>query len=81
MSNRASIYPFEHGYVVIVHAAGSVWTKHYAHDLQAISDLHYVRLLEDDDTSPFTGEFGLPDIFDTRPLLSAGFHRSAEVIH
>ena len=81
MSNHAAIYPFEQGFVVIVHAAGSVWTKHYAHDLQAISDLHHVRLLADDDTTPFTGDFELPKDFSTDPLLDAGFHRSAEVIH
>lgn len=81
MNNRAAVYPFEHGYVVIVHAAGSVWTKHYAHDLMAISDLHHVHLLDEDDTGPFTGEFDLPDFFDTVPLRAAGFHRSLDVIH
>ena len=81
MNNRAAIYPFEYGFVVIVHAAGSVWTKHYPHDLQAISDLHSVHLLDDSDTSPFTGDFTLPDVFDTRPLHAAGFHRSSEVVH
>ncbi|WP_419804804.1 hypothetical protein [Terriglobus sp.] len=81
MSNRAAIYPFETGFVVIVHADGVVWTRHYAHDLQAISDLHYVRLLDDDGTSPFMGDFTLPDAFDTVLLQATGFQRCAEIIH
>ena len=81
MRNRAAIYPFELGFVVIVHAAGAVWTKHYPHDLQAISDLHHVRLLDDSGTSSFMGEFKLSDGFDTVPLQESGFHRSAEATH
>ena len=81
MRNHAAIYPFELGYVVIVHANGAVWTKHYIHDLQAISDLYRVHLLDEDDTSTFMGEFKLPDVFDTMPLQVSGFHRSAEIVH
>jgi hypothetical protein len=81
MRNRAAIYPYELGFVVIVRAAGAVWTKHYAHDLQAISDLHRIHLLHDYDTSSFMGDFGLPDVFDTDPLEASGFHRSAEIVH
>ena len=81
MKNRAEIYPFELGFVVIVHAAGAVWTKHYEHDLQAISDLHQVHLLDQNDTSPFTGDFNLPEVFDTVPLQASGYHRSVEIRH
>ncbi|GAA3752894.1 hypothetical protein [Terriglobus aquaticus] len=81
MKNRAAIYPFELGFVVIVRAAGSVWTKHYEHDLQAISDLHRIHLLHDTDTSSFMGDFKLPDVFDTDPLEASGFQRCAEIVH
>ena len=81
MNNRAAIYPLKYGYIVIVHVAGAVWTRHYAHDLPALSDLYDLRVFSDDDTDPFTGEFRLPDVFDTGRLYDAGFHRTAEMIH
>lgn len=81
MRNRAAIYPFELGYVVIIHADGAVWTKHYEHDLQAISDMYRVHLLDNNGTSSFMGDFELPDVFDTEPLQDSGFHRCAEITH
>ena len=80
MRNHAAIYPYELGFVVIVHADGAVWTKHYMHDLQAISDLHRIHLVDDSDAS-FMGDFSLPDIFDTDPLEASGFHRSTQIVH
>ena len=81
MTNRVAIYPCELGLVVIVHADGAVWTKHYEHDLQAILDLHEVHLFNPSATSSFLGDFSLPDVFDTVPLQESGFYRSVEIVH